>query len=225
MKPWQQAQWCIPKVDWTFVARMEDLLDLYAEADDPLYPVVCFDERPYQLVSEVIQPIPAQPGQRKRTDYHYHREGTCNLFVAFCPRQGWRHVTVTDRRTKADFARQMQALVDVYFPDALQIRLVLDNLNTHVASSLYETFAPAEARRILRRLVFHYTPVHASWLNMVELEIAVLSSQCLDRRIGSLTRLRREIWMWEAERNAKRATVNWRFTCDKARQNTRLYPA
>lgn len=203
---------------------MEDILDLYAEADDPLYPVVCFDECPYQLISHVRQPVAPAPGQRRRYDYHYRREGTCNLFILFCPRQGWRHVTVTDRRTKADFAHQMQALVDVYFPKALKIRLVLDNLNIHTASALYETFEPAEARRILRRLEFHYTPVHASWLNMVEVELAVLASQCLDRRLGNLSVLRSEIWMWEADRNTTHATVNWQFSCEKARLNPRLYP-
>lgn len=203
---------------------MEDILDLYAEADDRYYPVVCFDECPLQLVSEVRQPIAAEPGQRRRYDYHYRREGTANLFIAFWPGQGWRHITVTDRRTKHDFALQMKALVDVFFPQALQIRLVLDNLNTHVASALYETFAPAEARRILRRLEFHYTPVHASWLNMVELELAVLSSQCLKRRMDSLHTLRHEISIWEAERNVLHASVDWCFTCEKARQNPRLYP-
>lgn len=204
---------------------MEDLLDLYAEADDPLFPVVCFDECPVQLVSEVREPLPAAPGRRRRYDYHYQREGTANLFIFFCPRQAWRHVTVTDRRTKHDFAHQMKALVDVYFPKALQIRLVLDNLNIHTPSALYETFDPAEARRILRRLDFHYTPVHASWLNMVELELAVLSTQCLQRRIGNKFTLRHEIWAWEAERNAKHATVDWRFTCHDARQRLRLYPS
>jgi len=203
---------------------MEDILDLYAEADDRYYPVVCFDECPIQLVSEVRQPIAAEPGQRRRYDYHYRREGTANLFIAFCPSQGWRHITVTDRRTKQDFALQMKALVDVFFPQALQIRLVLDNLNTHVASALYETFPPAEARRILRRLDFHFTPVHASWLNMVELELAVLSGQCLKRRMGSLHTLRHEIGVWEAERNVLHASVDWCFTCEKARQNPRLYP-
>jgi len=203
---------------------MENVLDLYAEADDPYFPVVCFDECPLQLVREVRQPIAALPGQRRRYDYHYRREGTANLFIAFCPRQGWRHITVTERRTKQDFALQMQALVDVHFPEALQVRLVLDNLNIHVASALYETFAPAEARRILRRLEFHFTPVHASWLNMVELELAVLSAQCLKRRIGSLQMLRSEIGLWQAERNFQHASVKWRFTCDKARLNLRLYP-
>jgi hypothetical protein len=203
---------------------MENLLDLYAEAHDPYYPVVCFDECPVQLVREVRQPIPAAPGRRQRYDYHYHREGTANLFMIFCPRLGWRHVTVTERRTKADFALRMRALVDVYFPQALKIRLVLDNLNTHTAVALYETFGAAEARRILRRIEFHFTPVHASWLNMVEIEFAVLAAQCLDRRIPDLQTLRTETWVWEADRNAARATVAWRFTCEKARQNARLYP-
>ncbi len=203
---------------------MENLLDLYAEADDPAYPVVCFDECPIQLVSEVRQPIPPAPGQRRRYDYHYRREGTANLFVTFCPRRGWRHITVTERRTKRDFALQMKALVDVFFPQALKVRLVLDNLNIHAASALYESFAPAEARRLLRRLEFHYTPVHASWLNMVELELAVLAGQCLNRRMGSLATLRHEIGLWEADRNQHQATVDWRFTCEKARLNSRLYP-
>lgn len=206
------------------MARMEDILDLYAEADDRYYPVVCFDECPIQLVSEVRQPIAAEPGQRRRYDYHYRREGTANLFITFYPGQGWRHITVTDRRTKRDFALQMKALVDVFFPQALQIRLVLDNLNIHAASALYETFEPAEARRILRRLEFHYTPVHASWLNMVELELAVLSGQCLKRRIASLHSLRHEVGVWEADRNARHASIDWCFTCEKARQNSRLYP-
>lgn len=203
---------------------MEDVLDLYAEALDPMFPVVCFDECPYQLLGHTLQPIPAEPGKRLRYDYHYRREGTCNLFVFFCPRQGWRHISVTDRRTKQDFAHQMRDLVDIYFPKALKIRLVLDNLNIHLDSALYETFDSAEARRILRRIEFHFTPVHASWLNMVELELAILSRQCLDRRLSSKTQVSHESWIWEAERNAKKATVEWQFTCEKARLNSRLYP-
>lgn len=203
---------------------MEDVLDLYAEAYDPYYPVVCFDECPIQLIGEVRKPIPAAPGRRKRYDYHYRREGTANLFMMFCPHLGWRHINVTERRTKQDFAHQMRELVDVHFPHALKIRLVLDNLNTHSATALYETLGPVEARRILRRMEFHFTPVHASWLNMVELEFAVLASQCLNRRISNLRTLRAETWAWEAQRNAAKATVHWRFTCQKARQNPRLYP-
>lgn len=204
---------------------MEDVLELYSHAQDRYCPVVCFDERPIQLIGEVRQPIPPAPGQRRRVDYQYRREGTANLFIFFCPRQGWRHVQVTERRTAADFALQMQALVDNYFPDALTIRLVLDNLNIHRPSSLYQTFEPAEARRILRRIEFHYTPVHASWLNMVELELAVLSRQCLNRRLDTADAVRREVWAWESQRNRARATVDWRFTCQHARQHLRLYPS
>jgi hypothetical protein len=176
LKPWQRAQWCIPKVDYEFIARMEDILDLYAEADDPYYPLVCFDEHPIQLIDHTRQPLPARPGTPARYDYHYKRRGTCNLFITFAPRLGWRHVQVSDRRTIPDFARQMKWLVDVAFPNAFKIRVVLDNLNTHKIASLYKTFPPAEARRIARKLEFHFTPVHGSWLNMAEIELGVLLS-------------------------------------------------
>src|SRR5712675_2722232 len=183
LKPWRKDMWCIPKVDGEYVARMEDVLDLYAEAPDPDRPVVCFDESPVQLIGEVRQPIPAKPGQLERYDYEYRRNGTVNLFVVLDVNQPWRKVKVTARRTAEDYAQCMRELVDVYYPDAACIRVVQDNLSTHSAGSLYEAFAPAEARRILRRLEFHYTPKHASWLNMVEIEIGVLRGQCLDRRI------------------------------------------
>jgi len=205
---------------------MEDLLDLYALPYDPRYPVVTFDEVPYQLVSETQIPLPAKPGQPVRYDFEYKREGTRNLFICFQPLLGWRHVEVTQRRTKVDFAYQMKDLVDVRFPDALVIRMVIDNLNIHTPAALYETFEPEEARRILRKLEFHYTPKHASWLNMVEIEIAVLSDQCLDRRIGDAEILTSEIAAWERERNGKKATVNWRFTATDARiKLKRLYPS
>ncbi len=161
-----------------------------------------------------------------RYDFEYKREGTRNLFITFQPLLGWRHVEVTQRRTKVDFAYQMKDLVDVRFPDALVIRVVIDNLNIHTPGALYETFEPEEARRILRKLEFHYTPKHASWLNMVEIEIAVLSDQCLDRRIGDVEILTSEIAAWEKERNDKKATVNWRFTATDARVKLRrLYPS
>lgn len=205
---------------------MEDVLDLYEQPYDPLYPVVCFDERPYQLVSEVRQPIPAQPGKPLRYDYEYKREGTCNLFMFFQPLACWRHVKVTDRRTKVDVAYCLRDLVDLHCPDARVIRLVLDNLNTHKPEVLYAVFAPAEARRIARRLEFHYTPTHGSWLNMVEIEIAVLSSQCLDRRIPSKDLLIPEVAAWEQRRNTIGATVNWQFTSTDARTKlARLYPS
>jgi hypothetical protein len=205
---------------------MEDLLELYAEPYDALYPVVCFDESPYQLVSETRQPLPLAPGRSARYDYEYRREGTCNLFMFFQPLAGWRHVEVTERRTAQDFARCMKALVDEYFPQAELISVVLDNLNTHTPAALYETFPPAEARRIVRKLDFRYTPTHASWLNMAELELAVVDGQCLDRRLSTLALVRREVGAWKAARNAAKATVQWRFTVAKARKKLyHLYPA
>jgi DDE superfamily endonuclease len=205
---------------------MEDLLELYAEPYDALYPVVCFDESPYQLVSETRQPLPCAPGRPARYDYEYRREGTCNLFMFFQPLAGWRHVEVTARRTAQDFARCMKTLVDEYFPQAELISVVLDNLNTHTPAALYETFPPAEARRIVRKLDFRYTPKHASWLNMAELEFAVVDGQCLDRRLSTPGLVRREVAAWEAGRNAAKATVQWQFTVAKARKKLRhLYPA
>jgi hypothetical protein len=204
---------------------MEDILDLYGEPYDSQYPVVCFDESPYQLVSEVRQPLPVRPGQPARYDYEYRREGTCNLFMCFEPLQGWRHVKVTARRTTQDFAHCMQDLVDVHFPQATVISVVLDNLNTHTPAALYATFPPAEACRILRTLDFHYTPKHGSWLNMAEIEFAVVSTQCLGQRLGDQETVRRAVAAWETQRNAAKATVDWRFTTAKARRKLRhIYP-
>lgn len=163
--------------------RMEDVLELYDQPYDPDYPQVCIDERPCQLISEVRTPLPSEPGKPERYDYEYKREGTCNLFACFQPLAGWRHIQVTQQRTSQDFAHFLKYLVDVLFPMAVMIRVVLDNLNTHTPAALYQTFEPAEARRILSRLEFHYTPKHGSWLNMVEIELSVLSRQCLNRRI------------------------------------------
>ena len=203
---------------------MEDVLDLYALPYDARYPTVCFDESPYQLVSETRLPWPVRPGKPGRYDYVYKREGTCNLFMFFEPHRGWRHVQVTDHRTKADFARCMRSLVDTFYPDAQRIRIVLDNLNTHTPAALYETFEPAEARRILRKLDFHYTPKHGSWLNMVELEFAALTNQCLDRRLPSTRLVQSEAWLWEADHNRLAVHIDWRFTTDLARQKLhRLY--
>jgi DDE superfamily endonuclease len=217
--------WCIPAVSAEFVWRMEDILDLYAEPYDARFPLVCFDERLYQWVSEVRQPLPVAPGHPLRYDYESRREGTCNLFMGFEPLGGWRHVEVTDRRTAQDFAHCMRDLVDVHFPKATVVSVVLDNLNTHTPAALYATFAPAEACRILRKLDFHYTPKHGSWLNMAEIELAVLSTQCLDQRLGDPATVRRAIAAWETRRNAAKATVNWQFTTAKARRKLkRLYP-
>ena len=205
---------------------MEDVLDLYEAPADPRRPLVCFDERPYQLVSETRTPQLSRPGRAGRYDYEYKREGTANLFLHFAPKAGWRHVEVTERRTGRDFAQQMRALVDEHFPEAELVRVVLDNLNTHAGAVLYEAFEPAEARRILRQLEFHYTPKHGSWLNQAEIELSVLSGQCLARRIRDRQTLAAEIAAWERERNQARATVDWRFTSADARVKLhRVYPA
>jgi hypothetical protein len=205
---------------------MEDLLDLYAEDFEPLRPVVCFDELPYQLVAETCLPLPLRPGRPIRYDYEYRRNGTCNLFMFFQPLAGWRHVEVTEQRTKRDFAYRMKDLVDVHFPDAEVIRVVLDNLNTHSPAALYEVFEPQEARRIVRKLEFHYTPKHGSWLNMAEIEISVLDRQCLDRRLAEVPIVRSEVMAWTTIRNDQRATVDWRFTTTKARSKLEfLYPS
>lgn len=205
---------------------MEDVLDLYAEPFDERRPPVCFDERPYQLLSDKLAPLAVEPGKPKRIDYEYAREGSCNLFMLFQPPGGWRRVKVTGRRTKVDFAQCMKELVDEQFPEAEVIRLVLDNLNTHSPASWYEAFEPEEARRITRKLEFHYTPKHGSWLNMAEVEIAVVSSQCLGRRIGDRESLKREVAAREQVRNEQKATVEWRFSTTNARTKLkRLYPS
>jgi len=225
LKPWRKDMWCIPQVDGEFVARMEDVLDLYAEPPDAKRPVVCFDESPTQLIGEVRQSIPARPGQLERYDCEYKRNGTANLFVFLDVHRPWRKIKVTDSRTGVDFAVCMRDLTDVYFPKAKLIRVVLDNLSTHSAGTLYRAFPPDEARRVLRRLEFHYVPKHASWLNMVEIEIGVLRSQCLDRRIATKTQVESEIAAWERQRNAAAARIKWMFTTDKARTKIgRAYP-
>jgi len=225
LKPWRKDMWCIPQVDADYVARMEDVLDLYSEAPDPQRPVVCFDESPVQLIGEVRQPIPAEPGQIERYDCEYRRNGTANLFVFVDVNRPWRKVKVTERRAAEDFAACMRELTDLYYPNAERIRVVLDNLSTHSVGALYQTFPADEARRVLRRLEFHYVPKHASWLNMVEIEIGVLARQCLDRRIASCSRLVAETAAWEKRRNAERARINWMFTTEKARAKMgRAYP-
>jgi hypothetical protein len=207
------------------VAALEDVLDLYAEPYDSRRPTVCFDETPQQLVADKLPPLPTQPGEVARVDYEYQRNGTCNAFVFFEPQAGWRHVALTDRRTKLDFAHQMKWLVDECHPTAVMIRVVLDNLNTHRVASLYEAFPPAEARRIAKRLEFHHTPKHGSWLNMAELEISIFDRQCWDRRLGDRPTLEHETQALEAQRNASQATVHWRFTTQDARTTLqRLYP-
>ena len=225
LKPWRKDMWCIPEVDGTYVARMEDVLDLYAEEPDPKRPVVCFDESPTQLIGEARQPIPAMPGRLERYDCEYRRNGTANLFVFLDAHQPWRTVKVTDSRTALDFAHCMRDLVDLHYPKAELIRIVLDNLSTHSPGALYQAFPAPQAHRILRRLQFHYTPKHASWLNMVEIEIGVLRSQCLDRRIGDRKTLEAEIDAWQRRRNASGARIKWMFNTQRARiKLLRAYP-
>ena len=225
LKPWRKDMWCIPQVDGEYVARMEDVLDLYAEAPDPTRPVVCFDESPTQLIGEVREPIRARSGQIERYDCEYKRNGTANLFIVLDVNRPWRKVKVTDSRTAIDFAICMRELADVDFPAAKRIRVVLDNLSIHSAGALYQAFPACEARRLLRRLEFHYVPKHASWLNMVEIEIGVLRGQCLNRRIATKEQLVAEIAAWQRQRNASGACIKWMFTTEKARAKMgRAYP-
>lgn len=225
IKPWQEKMWCVPAINAEYVARMEDVLELYAAPPDPRRPVVCFDETPRQLIGEARVPIRAEPGKPRRSDYEYVRNGTANVFMFVDVNRPWRHAKVTDRRTCIDFAECMRDLVDEHYPEAERIRVVLDNLSAHSAAALYQAFEPAEARRILGRIEFHFTPKHASWLNMVEIEIGVMVDQCLARRIPDKATLIRQIAAWERRRNAERASIDWVFTVDRARQKLgRAYP-
>lgn len=204
---------------------MEDVLELLAEPYDPKRPVVCFDEKPVQLLAQTRQPKPVRAGQPALQDYEYKRQGTANIFMNVEPLRGWRHVEATEQRTKLDFAQQMKQLVDVHYPQAERVRVVLDNLNTHKPASLYDAYAPDEARRILKRLEFHYTPKHGSWLNPAEVELSVLSGQCLDRRLPDLPALCQEATAWEQRRNQERVVIRWRFTVQDARAKLKhLYP-
>jgi hypothetical protein len=205
---------------------MEDVLGVYVRPYDPRRPQVCFDEPSRQLLGAVAAPLPPAPGRPARADYAYTREGVCNLFMLAEPLRGWRHVVVSDRRTRLDFAHCIRELVDGHDPDAERIVLVLDNLNTHSPASLYAAFPPAEAKRLADKLEIHYTPKHGSWLNMAEIELAVLAGQCLGQRLPDQATLAREVAAWEADRNAATKTITWRFTTADARiKLRRLYPS
>jgi len=204
---------------------MEEVLELYEMEYDPLHPKVCFDEKSKQLLEQTREPLPVKSGQVAREDHEYKRNGTVNLFVMVEPKGGYRHLIVTDRRTDQDYARCIKWLVDEGYPEAEYIDLIQDNLNTHKAASLYETFEPAEARRILRKVHFHFTPKHASWLNMAEIEIGVFEQQCLKARIGDKATLIKQVQALETERNQKEAKIKWQFTNVLARAKLqRLYP-
>ena len=227
IKPWLKEQWCIPpKGDAEFVAAMEDVLEVYHRPFDSQRPLVCLDEASRQLIGEVVQPIPARPGQPERFDHEYVRNGTANLFMVFEPLLGWRAVQVTQRRTAKDFAEVLRWLVEEVHADAERVVLVVDNLNTHKASSLYEAFPPEQARRIAERIEWHYTPKHGSWLNMAEIELSVLQRQALGQRIESQEQLAGITGTWEEDRNERGVEVKWRFTTADARIKLRkLYPS
>ncbi len=204
---------------------MEDVLDLYAEPYDAHFPVVCFDERPCFLIADVLTPIPLGPGRPSRHDYEYEKRGSANVFGFLEPKTGQRHLRVTERRTKQDFAHAVECLLTERYPAATKVRLVLDNLNTHTLAALYDTFPAEKARCLARRLEFHFTPKHGSWLNAVELEFAALSKQCLDRRIGSREELTTEVGAWCEQRNLTASPIDWRFDTSTARQKLkRVYP-
>jgi hypothetical protein len=204
---------------------MEDVLEVYHRPHDPDRPVVCVDETSKQLIAETRVPISAKPGQPARYDYEYERNGTLNLFMMFAPLEGWRHVEVTDRHTAVDYAQILKALSDKHYPNAAKIILVQDNLSTHKPASLYEAFPAEEARRLVERFEWHYTPKHGSWLDMAESELSVVSSQCLDRRIPDKKTLIEEVAAWEEVRNKHHAKADWQFTTADARiKLKRLYP-
>jgi hypothetical protein len=219
--------WVIaPEANAEFVAAMEEVLEVYQRPYDPNYPVVCFDESNKQQVKETRTPMAMEPGQPERFDYEYERNGVSNLLMVFEPLAARRQITVTDHRTALDYAAQLKALVDMQYPHARKILIVQDQLNTHRAASLYKAFEPAEARRILDKLEFHFTPKHGSWLNMAEIELSVLARQCLARRIPDQESLRQEVNAWQQSRNAQHCTVDWQFTTADARTKLkRLYPS
>ncbi len=227
MKPWLEKTWCIPpKSDPEFVCRMEDVLELYRRPYDPNYPVLCMDEASKQLIAETRVPLPAEEGQPRRFDHEYERRGVCSQILFVEPLRGWRKVFVRQQRTMIDWAVCVREILDVYYPDALQVRLVLDNLNTHTGASLYQAFPPAEARRLLQRVEFHYTPKHGSWLNMAEIELGVMNGQCLGCRIDSQQLVADEVAAWEERRNREEAKIRWTFTVPEARVKlTKIYPS
>jgi hypothetical protein len=226
LKPWRKKMWCIPpQQNAEFVCAMENVLEVYQRPYDPRNPVVCMDETSKQLVRETRAPIGAGPGRIQCYDYEYERHGVANVFMFCEPLGGWRHASITERRTKLDWAREIRELLDVHYPQAERVTLVMDNLNTHTPASLYEAFEPQEARRLIARLEMVYTPKHGSWLNIAEIELNVLGRQCLGRRIPDKPTLIREAAAWETGRNSDRTKVDWRFTTDTARiKLKRLYP-
>jgi len=226
LKPWRKQMWCIPpEANAEFVCAMENVLEVYHRPYDPRRPVVCMDETSKQLVKETRMLQPPSPGQPERFDYEYERNGTANVFMFCEPLAGRRGVAVTDRRTKCDWAEQVRTLLDVHYPRAQRVTLVMDNLNTHSLASLYEAFVPSEARRLIERLDVVYTPKHGSWLNMAEIELGVLSRQCMGGRVPDKPTLAIAVESWQKNRNTSRATIDWQFKTSDARiKLRRLYP-
>ena len=226
LKPWLREQWCIPpEANAEFVWQMEDVLDVYTRPYDPARPVICLDETSRQVLAEARPPLPPVPGRPARHDPEYVREGVTNVFLACEPLRGWRQVRVSDQRTRVDWAHCIKDLVDVHYPTAERIVLVMDNLNIHAPASLYEAFPPAEAKRLADRLEIHHTPRHGSWLNMAEIELSILQRQCLDRRLGDRPTMAREVGAWATTRNRAGQRIDWRFTTTDARiKLKRLYP-
>lgn len=226
LKPHLNVYWCIPpKENAAFVACMEDVLDLYQRPYDPNCPLICMDEKPLQLLDHVRTQLPMRPGSVQKTDSEYLRNGTCSIFVFCEPLADWRHVHACKQRTRVDWAEQVRILLEEFYPSAPRIRLVMDNLNTHSVASLYEAFPAEHARRLASRLEIHYTPKHGSWLNIAEIELSVLSQQCLDRRIATIDLLNDQLAAWECSRNHHQKGVVWHFTTQDARVALRsLYP-
>lgn len=216
IKPWLKQRWCIGSMTSEYIWNMENVLTLYEQPHDPRHPMVCFDERPCQLIGDVLVPVPMKPGSPKKEHYEYVRNGTCCVLVAIDPHEGKRLLRVMEHRTRVDYAHFMKELVQQY-PDAESIRLVQDNLNTHTPASFYNAFAPEEAFDLAKMFEYYYTPKKGSWLNMAEIELSALSKQCLDRRIGDIDTLTKETSMWAQERNVKKATIKWKFTKNDAR--------
>lgn len=218
LKPWQKKMWCIAKMDAAYIARMEHILDLYSEPEAAEYPIVNFDEAAKQMVEQVNEPKSMKSGSVAKEDYEYQRAGMANIFIFFDRHRGWRKAKVTAQKTAIDFAECMRELVDNDYPDAKKVRVVLDNFGTHCEASLYKAFPAPEARRILQRLEFHFTPKHASWLNMAEIEIGNMNQQCLDRRIANEKILITELEQWQIQRNKEKASIRWMFDVEKARE-------
>jgi len=227
IKPWRKKMWCIPpKENAEFVCNMEDVLDVYKLPYDSDYPLICMDETSKQLTKETRKAIKAKPGEIEKFDYEYERNGVANIFMFFEPLTGWSNIEITNSRTMIDWAHCIKELVDVHYPNAKNILLVCDNLNTHKGASLYKTFPPDEAKRILKKLVFHYTPKHGSWLNIAELMLSIYTRQCMDRRIADKETLETETNAWLENRNKNNIKVNWQFTTENARiKLQKLYPS